>query len=423
MVGLAAACLAGGVWAQSQPPSAQAALLETAIRNNRDLLAVRQRAEEARGLLRQAGVRPAPVLETSGTTGRPLGTRGEEQFSAALSQTVLTAGKRSKRMLVAEKQLALAEVEYAERLRQLRFEIRARYADYSAESDRLRIICDLQQTYRRSLELLKARVEQGDAAALERDLLSVELTRTGAQRAVIQGRLLAARADLARLVGVPDPAAVDPPINLTPAEPRWDLSQLKQRALTERPDLRAAEFIRQQEQAQGELAMAENKADFTVSAGYSRVYSRFDDQFGLTPGGLPATLRDRDDLLTVGVSIPLFTRGRNLGNVEAAAARTRGAQHRREYLAQSIPLEVESAWARLTAALQAYQTLDQAVLRQSARNLEVIEGAYRLGQLRLLDVLNEQRRLLDTQLSTIDSKLEVLRGLAELEKAVGGELQ
>jgi len=128
-------------------------------------------------------------------------------------------------------------------------------------------------------------------------------------------------------------------------------------------------------------------------------------------------------VLTVGVSIPLFGRSRNLGNIEAAVARTRGAQYRREFLERSIPLEVESAWVRYTSARQAHEMLDQTVLRQAGKNLEVIQSAYRLGQLRLLDVLNEQRRLLDTQLAAVDAKLEVQRGMADLERASGGELQ
>jgi len=161
----------------------------------------------------------------------------------------------------------------------------------------------------------------------------------------------------------------------------------------------------------------------TLSAGYSRVYSRFDDQYGLTPAGALTLLRDRDDVLSVGVSVPLFGRNRNAGNLEAAAARTRGAQYRMESLERSIPLEVEAAWRRVSSARQAHETLDQAVLRQAERNLEVIRGAYQLGQLRLLDVLNEQRRLLDIQLAAVDAKLDVLRGLAELERASGGELQ
>jgi cobalt-zinc-cadmium efflux system outer membrane protein len=60
---------------------------------------------------------------------------------------------------------------------------------------------------------------------------------------------------------------------------------------------------------------------------------------------------------------------------------------------------------------------------ESNRNLGIIRQAYELGQLRLLDVLNEQRRLLETQLSSIDAEAELMRSAAELERAVGGELK
>ncbi len=422
-LGLAAACMAIPVWAQTDQASPSSVLLEKAIENNRELLAVRQRVEEARGLLRQAGVRPAPTLETSAATGRPLATVGEEQFGFGIAQTFETAGKRSKRIRVAEAQLALAGAEYDERVRQLRFEVRSRYAEYATEAERLRIVERLRDAYQRSLDLTKARVAQGDAAALERDLLLVEVSRTEAQRAAILGRMEAARAELARLAGLSDPHAIAPPLIEPLPFIHFDLGQIKDKALAERPDIRAAEIIRQQSEAESVLAQAQGRADVTLSAGYTRVFSRFDDQLGLTPAGVPATLRDRDDVLTIGVSIPLFGHKRNLGNIEAAAARIRAAQYRREFLERSIPLEVEAAWRRFTSARQAFQTLDETVLRQAEKNLEVIQRAYQLGQLRLLDVLNEQRRLLDTQLATVDSKLEVLRGFAELERASGGELQ
>jgi len=410
-------------WAQTDQALSSSVLLARALENNRELLAARQRVEEARGLLQQAGVRPAPTLEATGTTGRPLATVGEEQFGVGIAQIFETAGKRSKRMHLAEKQLALAEAEYDERVRQLRFEVRFRFAEYATEAERLQIVERLLGAYQRSLDLVRARVAQGDAAALERDLLLVEVSRSEAQRAAILGRMEAARVELARLVGLGDPQAIATPLIEPLPVIHFDLGQLKSKSLTERPDLRAAEIIRQQGEAESLLAQAQGKADVTLSAGYTRVFSRFDDQLGLTPAGVPATLRDRDDVLSIGVSIPLFGRDRNLGNIEAAIARTRGAQYRREFLERSIPLEVEVAWRRFTSAREAFQTLNEKVLRQAEKNLEVIQRAYQLGQLRLLDVLNEQRRLLDTQLAVVDSKLEVLRGLAELERASGGELQ
>ena len=48
--------------------------------------------------------------------------------------------------------------------------------------------------------------------------------------------------------------------------------------------------------------------------------------------------------------------------------------------------------------------------------------AYQLGQLRLLDVLNEQRRLIDTELSYIDAQTELAETTADLERVVGSDL-
>ncbi len=62
------------------------------------------------------------------------------------------------------------------------------------------------------------------------------------------------------------------------------------------------------------------------------------------------------------------------------------------------------------------------VVGQSARNLAVVREAYQLGQLRLLDVLNEQRRLTDNELAFLDARAQVARAFAELERTTGGLL-
>jgi hypothetical protein len=87
----------------SGPARAVNELIQTAIERNRELLAVRQRVVEARGLLRQAGVRPASSFEFAGATGRPFGSPGKEEYSAAYSQPIEIGGKRDKRLQVAEK--------------------------------------------------------------------------------------------------------------------------------------------------------------------------------------------------------------------------------------------------------------------------------------------------------------------------------
>lgn len=419
--GVAAIVVTGSVWAQSDVPASLNDLVIRATQNNRDVLAVRQRMEGAKGLLRQAGVKPAPTLDVGGVTGRPLATVGEEQFSAGISREFETAGKRSKRIDVAEKQLAIAEAEYQERVRQLRFEISSRYADFTGDVERIRVIDHLREATRRSIELTRARVEKGDAAALELNLQEAELGRIEAQRATVMGRVESIRADISRLAGLTAgeawsvaPQADPPPLEKVP---------LVKQALERRPDLTMMRLLEQQGVAESALAEAEGHANVTLSATYGRVYSRFDDQFGTSPSGQSVQLRDRDDVLSISVSVPLFSRNRNAGDIEAAAARARGARLRKEYLERSIPLEIEAAWQRFESMRLALASLNQQTLPLAKKNLEVIRQAYQLGQLRMLDVLNEQRRVFDTQLATIDTRAELRRSIAEIERASGGVIQ
>jgi cobalt-zinc-cadmium efflux system outer membrane protein len=226
--------------------------------------------------------------------------------------------------------------------------------------------------------------------------------------------------DISRLVGLESGETWT--VTAPPIPARIPLQVLISRAMNQRPDLRLLRLTRQLEEAETALAEAEARPNLSLSAGYTRFSSRFDDQFGLTPSGQVTQLRDRDDILQVGLSLPLFSRKRNLGNIQASIARVKAAQLRVEYLERAIPLEIDAAWRRLESSRAALSSLDAQAIALGQKNLEVIRQAYQLGHLRLLDVLAEQRRVLDLQLAAIEVQAELRRSLAELEKAVGGPI-
>jgi len=404
-----------------QTPSAVSTvdeLVRAGIANNKDLAAVRERIAEAKGLTRQAGVRPSPTFGLNGATGKPLGTIGEEVYGAEYSQSVETFGRRGKRIRVAEYSIGIADAELQQRTAQLAYEITTSYAEVLAERHKLKVLSDLINLNQDTLRLTEARVKEGDVAPLEAGLLRVEISRAEVSRMSAQGRLTSAELELRRLVGF-DQATPIPDTDLpTPAATQLDA--LKQRALENRPDLKTARLEEEQQTAGIALARAEAKPDVTLSAGYIRQDSQFDDLFGFNSSGALSPLRDRDDILRFGVSIPLRTSRSGAGNVQAATARTSGARLHREYLEKTIPLEVEAAYQRWRTASESLQILQSGVLNPSTANLSVIREAYKLGQLRLLDVLNEQRRLMDTQLTYIDAQADAARTWAEVERAAGG---
>lgn len=397
-------------------------LVRAALERNRDFLATQQRLTEAQGLLRQAGVRLAPALEINTTTGRPLGTRGEEQYEVGYFHPIETAGKRDKRIAVVEKTVALAQAEVDERARQLKFEVTKAYFEALAARRKQATIERLLTVDRESYRVTNVRVEEGDAAPLERQLLATEMARVEAQVATFAGRAEAAIVDLRRIVGLPSTDEIAVPTDFTLSIEDRSLGQWQERALTQRADLRAARLSEDQTLAEVTLERAQGVPNVTASVRYARRNSLFDDQLALSPAGVPVNLRDRDNVLTFGVAIPLFSGRRNRGNIEAATARENAAHLRREFLESTIPAEVEAAYRRVTAAQRTLDLFERGVIAQSERNLTVIREAYTLGQLRVLDVLNEQRRLIDTELAYIDAQSDFAQALAELERTTGGNL-
>jgi cobalt-zinc-cadmium efflux system outer membrane protein len=397
-------------------------LVEAAIVRNRNFLSLKQRIAEAQALLKQAEVGPADNLELSGIAGQPFGTNNEDNFTAAYSHTFETFGKRSKRVAVAQKEVTLAQAEFADRRRALSFEIKTRYADLVSEQQKVAVIDRLLGVNREYLRLTDARVQKGDAAPLEAGLLRVELNRDEAQRALTEGRVRSAVLQLKASLDIPSTDAFPLTSSLRPPSFADDMPRLKFLALENRPDLTALRMAEEQSDRQTALTKAEAKPNFTVSGQYSHVDSAF-DQFGLTQSGARTPLRAHDDLIGLGLSIPLTSIRRNRGNIEAAIARQVGARLRREYLESVIPTQVEAAYQRWRAAKDAAAIFTQGVIDQSEKNLAVMRQAYNLGELRLIDILNEQRRLLDSELSYIDAQADLFRGYVELEQATGGSLQ
>jgi cobalt-zinc-cadmium efflux system outer membrane protein len=396
-------------------------LLQRALSNNRDYLASVERVREAEAQLRQAGVRPAPSLDAEGGSTRLLGTAGSQEYSIAYSHPFETAGKRANRISVATLGIEIAKAEAGQRRRTLTLEVAQAYADALNAFRKAAVLAEVARIDAETLRLISARVSEGDAAPLERRLLETEIARNEAERALALGRQETSVLALERIGALPPgSAALTPDLPRTMAMPA--VEQLLQKALEARPDLRLMRLLEQQAGASVELAKAESSPNITASARYAFRNSTF-DQFGFDSAGALTPVRDRENVLSFGVSAPLFAGRKNQANVEAAVSRGREARLRREYLDAAVPSEVKLAGRNWAAAKEALEIYTARILPQAEKNLDVIRQAWQLGQSRFLDVLNEQRRLTDLHLSQVDAETAVMKAWAELEHAVGEEIR
>jgi cobalt-zinc-cadmium efflux system outer membrane protein len=397
-------------------------LVDLALAQNADLLAARQEIAATQGLLVQSGLRPNPTMDFSAAGGSVLNNPGEREFSVGYSHVFELGDKRQHRVNAGRLRVELSRLDAANRERLLQADVKNRFADGLAAIAALESAEQLLELNRQSLRIASVRSEKGEGAPLERALVQVEVSRMDSDRVLFANRVERALLDLATLAGIQTDDLIRIHGSLAVREPVLSLTEAKARAMEVRPDLRAARLEMELGEAELQLARSQAVPDLIASGRYSRAASRF-DQFGLaSPGGPPVPLRDVDNMLAAGISFQLPSSNRNQGNIQAALARRQAAHLRSRFLEQGVVREVEAAYNRYRAARQALGIFDQEVLKQAEDNVRVLRSAYELGELRLLDVINEQRRLVEIRKAYTDILGESYHALVELERAVGEPL-
>ncbi|MCZ2153228.1 MAG: TolC family protein [Bryobacterales bacterium] len=397
-------------------------LVDQAFRQNSDLLATRQRLTEAQGLLRQSAFKPNPAIDVSYGDGAPVGSGANlREVSLGYSHIFELGGKRQRRVEVSEWGVKLAELEIADRERQIRADVKSKYGDALAAIRNLQFTEELLGLNSETLQVTQARVRQGEAPAVDQGLLQVDVGRLQSDRALVENQVLRNVLAIKPLVGI----SLDQSLQLRGDLVSWQtgitLADALAKASQARPDLAATRIEQSLRDSEVRAFKAEAVPNLVGSVRFTRTNDLF-DQFGTNRAGAVVPIRDLDKMLTAGVSIILPFRNRNQGNIQAAEARTTSAKLRSQYLEQVVAQEVTSAYRRFEAAKQARSIFEGTVLNQSQDNVRIIRAAYTAGELRLFDVLNEQRRLVDTQRAYTDVLREYYLSVVELERAIGVEL-
>ncbi len=401
--------------------STQDDLVKLALERNPNFLAFRLKSEEAQGSLKQAGLSPNPDFSISITNGSILNSPGEEEYSFTYSHPIELGGKRDHRVEVAELGREIARYEIANRQRELIAEIKTAYVEALAAIRNLKV---LQQTYdliEKTHEMTIQRVKEGESPSVEQGLSDAELGRLKASVVLASSQVESKILELKTVAGIPPEEALSLKGEDDIQEPVVDVAELLQKALTNRPDLLTTKLEEQSAEANISLAKAEGVSDLNAFAGYSYSTSRF-DQFGLDENGAVVPLSDRDNTISAGISIQLPFSNRNQGTIQAAIARKEAAMLKIKAVQRLIEQEVRSAVYSYNAAREAVHILKTTVVPQSERNLEVIRASYELGEIRFLDLIQEQRRALEIHTSFADAWKAYELSLIQLENKTGVRL-
>ena len=189
---------------------------------------------------------------------------------------------------------------------------------------------------------------------------------------------------------------------------------MKGLALAKRPDLKSLEAEKAKGDAEVDLARAGQIPNVTVEIGYQRENSAIDVNGE----------EIKDGIISVGmkfsVPIPLFDR--NQAGIREARAKKESAVSRYLFTRLSIEREVESAYARLTSAEKSVSIYGKDIIPQLEENLKLIQEAYRIGEVGILAVIEEQKKFFEINDSYLTALYSRQTALVKLETALGGEL-
>jgi len=378
------------------------ALVREALRRNPGLEAARSAWRSALARYPQEISLEDPMLDTA-IGPRSFGSdEVDPGFRVGISQALPFPGKRGLRGEVALAEAEAASHEYEEERLRLAATASLLFDEYYLAARG----AELNARHRELVEELSAaalgRYEAG--SAMQQDALLAEseladllhgdvLLETSQRRAAERINTLLHRAP--ELPLPPPPATLE-----VPAQSELDASALTERALVQRPELRALRArITAREQAVA-LARREYFPDFTLSG----TYDRFWQEKPLQP------------MLGLAVNVPLAL-GRRNGALEQAEAELSRARAEAQRAEDQVRLAVASGVDRLREAHHLIELSRDRMLPVARDRIAASRAAFESGRGSFLELIDAERRLRSAELQYEEAVVTLWRRHTELDRA------
>lgn len=380
---------------------------EILLRQSPALLRDRLTIDIAKADLQGASLRPNPEFEVFSESyplfeSRPGPFFNNQELTLRAGQTIETAGKRRKRMGVAEQAYAAAGSQVQNSVRELTLELKRRYFAVAFAKAQLTLATEILAQFDRVIRLNEARYKQGEISGLEFSRVRAERLRFFNDLLESQLQLRTARAALLELLGFEDVSQsfeVTDALEISVSVPAFP--DLLQQAMAGRPDLVAEQQRLEQARRQLSLEKASGIPNITPSVGYKRDIGANTIAFGFN---LP---------------VPLFNR--NQAGVARASAEIAQQEQQLRRTRLAVAREVNQTYQALETQAARSSALRDEYVPAARRAREIANESYRLGSLDLIGLLDAERIYREAVRTYNQSLFDYRVAIAEMEAAVGKE--
>jgi len=378
--------------------------VELALKQNPTLLSQQATLLSTKAGETTAALRPNPTMNFAAEQLRPGGSQSEAQYTVSLGQPIELGGKRQRRMDSARAATQVASYQLDDARRQVVLLVRTSFASALIAREQLALAEANLKTLDDTERIQRLRAEKGDISQLE--LLRIQVQRFTFARDAADARqaLEAAKIALRTAAGslnIADDFEIVGDLDFKDIP--LDRAMLVQRALDNRPDLRAAEADRARARADHRLARANAWWDITPLIEYQRI--------------------GPDDTIGFGISFPLRIFDRNQGEIERTQAEIARVDAVREATALQVLAALDTDRQAALIQRDRVVSLRDNYLPKATRARDTVEYAYRRGGQSLLDFLDAQRSYRETALAHLQALGSYLNALYQLEADIGGPLQ
>ncbi|MDE0187061.1 MAG: TolC family protein [Candidatus Poribacteria bacterium] len=372
--------------------------IQTALRDNPELSAIRERLKVARARIDGIALLGNPELETEFVGGID----GDQVFE--LSKPFELGGQHGHRKRIANILLEKVNAELADASRLLTTSVKLGFYDLALVQEKLKLTEAVIQHYERMRNIAQVQFETGDISVTQLNLARVQLQAALRGAAALEGELQLAQLEINNLMGASLEAV---PIAVVSLSEKMPLNQLQSltldaltaRALANRGDLKSLRLNAQLTDRVLRLAKSAKIPDLNIAGIAQRSPNK--RAFG------------------VKFSFPLPVFDRNRAKIDVVKAEQGVNAIEISNKERQITREVMGAFISLKAAQKKLKFYEGDMLDLLNENLKLTRAAYELGQTGILEVILIQNEFIKIRFAHLDALAAFHKALIELEAAIG----
>jgi outer membrane protein, heavy metal efflux system len=377
------------------------------MRHNLALVAARYDIETAEAEKLTARLRPNPQF-TIGLSNLPVNLSGpfikEQTYSYGLSRTIELGGKRNKRIDVANANADVARGQFQMAVWQLTNDLKRKFYTVVLNQSLLGLARENEATFTEIVKHTTELVNAGEISGLDLERVEVEKLKFDTDLANSERDYEVALRDLRFVLGG-DYRAMDIDVAGTiDYEPyQFTYAELRDKALAERPDLKAAQLSERAADANIRLQDAQRIPDLTLGGGVDQV-----------PLGTST--------YTFGVGIALPVSDRNQGERAKALIEKKRAQNQSQLVTNQVLSDVDKAFVGFEMQKRRVDLYRTGVITKVNDIQRLTEVALKSGESSTLELLDAIRTRRDTLASFYQTLFDYQMSLLDLELATATPL-